>query len=69
VRSAGLLVRCLVEERPEDYDGAWLRLSRTHRLLTGALVRAARHPGTARLVVPAARTLPRLFTGIVRVLA
>ncbi|WP_327581954.1 NAD(P)/FAD-dependent oxidoreductase [Nonomuraea sp. NBC_00507] len=69
VRSAELLVRCLAEDRPEDYDGAWLRLSRTHRLLTGALVQATRRPGTARLVVPAARRLPGLFTGIVRILA
>ncbi|MEO3796822.1 NAD(P)/FAD-dependent oxidoreductase [Nonomuraea sp. B10E15] len=69
VRSAEVLVRCLAEDRPEDYDGAWLRLSRTHRLLTGALVQAARRPGTARLVVPAARRLPGLFTNIVRILA
>ena len=69
VRSAEILARCLREDRPQDYEGAWLRLSRTHRLLTGALVQAARRPGTARLVVPAARTLPRLFTGIVRMLA
>ncbi|MFF0868730.1 NAD(P)/FAD-dependent oxidoreductase [Nonomuraea sp. NPDC003560] len=69
VRSAELLVGCLAADRPQDYDGAWLRLSRTHRLLTAALVQAARRPGTARLVVPAARRLPRLFAGVVRVLA
>ncbi|NUS05372.1 MAG: monooxygenase, partial [Nonomuraea sp.] len=69
VRSAALLVGCLAGDRPEDYDAAWLRLSRTHRLLTAALVQAARRPGTARLVVPAAHRLPRLFTGAVRVLA
>ncbi|GGP07313.1 NAD(P)/FAD-dependent oxidoreductase [Nonomuraea glycinis] len=69
VRSAEILIRCLREDRPQDYEGAWLRLSRTHRLLTGALVQAARRPGTARLVVPAARALPRLFTSIVRMLA
>jgi flavin-dependent dehydrogenase len=69
VRSAEILVRCLREDRPQDYEHAWSRLSRTHRLLTGALVQAARRPGTARLVVPAARALPRLFTSIVRMLA
>ncbi|WP_336204264.1 NAD(P)/FAD-dependent oxidoreductase [Nonomuraea sp. LPB2021202275-12-8] len=69
VRSAEILARCLSRDRPQDYEGAWQRLSRTHRLLTGALVQAARRPGTARLVVPAARAMPRLFTGIVRVLA
>ncbi len=69
VRSAEILVRCLREDRPQDYDAAWLRLSRTHRLLTGALVQAARRPGTARLVVPAARAMPLLFTAVVRMLA
>ncbi|HEX4816216.1 MAG TPA: NAD(P)/FAD-dependent oxidoreductase [Nonomuraea sp.] len=69
VRSAELLVRCLAENRPEDYDAGWRRLSRTHRLLTSALVQAARHPATARLVVPAAHRLPGVFTSVVRTLA
>ncbi len=29
VRSAEILTRCLREDRPQDYEGAWLRLSRT----------------------------------------
>ncbi|MFC5818025.1 NAD(P)/FAD-dependent oxidoreductase [Nonomuraea harbinensis] len=69
VRSAEILARCLAEDRPEEYEGAWRRLSRTHRLLTGALVQVARRPATARLVVPAARGLPGVFTSIVRLLA
>ncbi|MFI6711507.1 NAD(P)/FAD-dependent oxidoreductase [Nonomuraea sp. NPDC050478] len=69
VRSAEILARCLAENRPEEYEGAWRRLSRTHRLLTGALVQVARRPATARLVVPAARGLPGVFTSIVRLLA
>lgn len=69
VRSAEALARCLRQDRPQDYEGAWRRLSRTHRLLTGALVLAAGRPRTARLVVPAARALPRVFTSAVRLLA
>ena len=69
VRSAGALVRCLLADRPQDYEPAWLRLSRTHRVLTGALLHAAARRGTARIVVPAAQGLPRLFTTIVRALA
>lgn len=69
VRSAEVLARCLAEDRPEEYEGAWRRLSRTHRVLTGALARVAGRPGTARLVVPAARRLPGVFASIVRLLA
>ncbi|MFG3441343.1 NAD(P)/FAD-dependent oxidoreductase [Nonomuraea sp. NPDC047897] len=69
VRCAEALVGCLQRDRPQDYERAWRRLSRTHRLLTGALVHAAHRPATARLVVPAAQRLPGLFTTIVRTLA
>ena len=69
VLSAGALVACLTAGRPAAYEQAWLRLSRAHRLLTGALLRAARHPAAARLVVPAAHHLPALFTGTVRALS
>jgi len=69
VRSAAVLARCLAEDRPQDYEPSWRRLSRTHRLLTSALVQVARRPGTARLVVPAAHGLPPVFTSIVRMLA
>ncbi|GAA4092394.1 NAD(P)/FAD-dependent oxidoreductase [Nonomuraea soli] len=69
VRCAQALVGCLVEDRAGDYEHAWRRLSRTHRLLTGALLEAARRQSTARLVVPAAARLPWLFTAVVRALA
>ncbi|MEU4547585.1 NAD(P)/FAD-dependent oxidoreductase [Nonomuraea dietziae] len=67
--SARALVRCLAAGRPQDYERAWRRLSRTHRLLTGALLKVAYRPGTARLVVPAAARLPAVFTTVVRALA
>lgn len=69
VLSAKALVGCLTKGRPADYERAWRRLSLAHRLLTGALLHAARRPGTARLVVPAAHHLPALFAGAVRALS
>ncbi|MDF2704783.1 MAG: monooxygenase [Nonomuraea muscovyensis] len=69
VRCAEALVGCLRRDRPQDYERAWRRLSRTHRLLTGALLLAAHRPATARLVVPAAQRMPALFTSVVRALA
>ncbi|MEU7900662.1 NAD(P)/FAD-dependent oxidoreductase [Nonomuraea sp. NPDC049152] len=67
--SAQALVDCLVADRPQDYERAWRRLSRTHRLLTEALLGVARTPSAARLIVPAAARLPALFTTVVRTLA
>lgn len=67
--TARALVRCLAADRPQDYERAWLRLTRSHRLLTGALLAAARRRGTAKLIVPAAARLPAVFTGVVRALA
>ncbi|MFD8733860.1 NAD(P)/FAD-dependent oxidoreductase [Streptomyces sp. NPDC059618] len=66
--TAGAAVRCLVAGRPPEYERAWAVLTRRHRLLTGALLAAARRPATARLVVPAASRLPPVFTAAVRAL-
>ncbi len=67
--SAQALVRCLRSGRPQAYEAAWRRLSRRHRLLTGALLEARRHPGSARLIVPAAQRMPALFAAAVHALA
>ncbi|GAA3447365.1 NAD(P)/FAD-dependent oxidoreductase [Planomonospora venezuelensis] len=67
--SARALVRCLRAGAPQDYEAAWLRLSRRHRLITGALLSARRHPAAARLIVPAAQRMPALFGAAVRALA
>lgn len=67
--SAEALVASLRAGRPESYDRAWLRLSRPHRLLTTALLTTRRHPTPTRLIVPAARAFPGLFTTAVNVLA
>ncbi|MEV7009027.1 NAD(P)/FAD-dependent oxidoreductase [Streptosporangium sp. NPDC051022] len=67
--SARTLVGCLRAGTPHAYESAWLRLSRRHRLLTGALLETRRHPAAARLIVPAARRLPALFGAAVHALA
>jgi flavin-dependent dehydrogenase len=58
-------VRCLVDNRPQDYESAWWRTTRRYRVLTGGLVRAASSPRVRRAIVPAAARLPGVFSGIV----
>ncbi|GAA1279087.1 hypothetical protein GCM10009677_36810 [Sphaerisporangium rubeum] len=67
--SAEALIASLRSGRPESYDRAWLRISRPHRLLTTALLTTRRHPTPTRLIVPAARTFPHVFTAAVNTLA
>lgn len=66
--TARAAVRCLAADRPDDYERAWTRLTRRHRLLTGALLTASHRPGTARLIVPAASRMPPLFSAAVHAL-
>ncbi|MCX4547320.1 NAD(P)/FAD-dependent oxidoreductase [Streptomyces sp. NBC_01387] len=66
--TAEAAVRCLAAGRPEAYESAWARLTRRHRLLTGALLAASSRPRTARLVVPAAARVPAVFAAAVRAL-
>ncbi|MGK5732450.1 NAD(P)/FAD-dependent oxidoreductase [Streptomyces sp. URMC 124] len=66
--TARTAVHCLATDRPHAYEAAWARQTRRHRLLTEALLRARRHPTTARLIVPMARRLPRVFTAAVHAL-
>jgi flavin-dependent dehydrogenase len=66
--TAGAAIGCLAAGRPDAYERAWTRLTRRHRLLTGALLAAGRRPGTARLIVPAASRMPPLFSAAVHAL-
>ncbi|MGP3998830.1 NAD(P)/FAD-dependent oxidoreductase [Streptomyces sp. 8N706] len=66
--SAEAAVRCLTAGRPRDYERAWRRLSRRHRLMTGALVRVGSRASTARLIVPTAAGAPAVFGAAVRAL-
>lgn len=67
--AAGELVRCVRAGRPEEYERAWRRLSRSYRLLTGCLLRARENPFLAPRVVPIAARLPGLFRQGVNLLA
>jgi flavin-dependent dehydrogenase len=67
--SARALAACLAAGRPGDYERQWRLASRRYRLLTGALLVAARRPALRRAVVPAAARLPRVFGAAVDQLA
>jgi flavin-dependent dehydrogenase len=66
---AEVLVDHLRRGTPAAYESAWRAATRRHRLLTDCLVRARQQPLLARLIVPTARRLPRLFTAAVNALA
>ncbi len=55
--------------RPQDYDAAWRRETLRCRLLTQALVAAARRGRIRPLVVPAAARAPAVFRAAVGLLA
>ncbi|MFB7740346.1 monooxygenase, partial [Streptomyces sp. NPDC056112] len=65
---SGAAVRCLTAGRPDEYERAWVRLTRRHRLLTRALLAAGGRPSTARLIVPAASRMPSVFSAAVHAL-
>ncbi|MFD9219174.1 NAD(P)/FAD-dependent oxidoreductase [Streptomyces sp. NPDC060064] len=66
--TAAAAVSCLAAARPQAYPAQWARLTRRHRLLTEGLLRAARYPATARLIVPAAHRAPAAFRAAVHAL-
>jgi flavin-dependent dehydrogenase len=61
-------VRCIVADRPLDYERAWKRETRDFRLLTSGLVLLATSP-LRGAIVPLAARFPRLFDVIVERLA
>ncbi|MFI8826106.1 NAD(P)/FAD-dependent oxidoreductase [Streptomyces sp. NPDC053431] len=67
--AADALVRCLREGRPQAYEHAWCRLSRSYRLLTRSLLWARNQPPLAPLITPAAARFPGLFRSAVNLLA
>ena len=62
-------VDCLVAGRPDRYEGAWRRLTREHRVLTGALLWCAGRRTLRPLLVPVAARLPAVFEYAVNRLA
>lgn len=66
---AELAVKCVLAETPGDYDRQWRTMSRRYRLLTAGLLQASGMPGVRAAIVPAANAMPRVFGGIVNLLA
>ncbi|MDZ4268255.1 MAG: NAD(P)/FAD-dependent oxidoreductase [Mycobacterium sp.] len=66
--AARLLVDSVVADRPADYERQWRRVTRRYRFLTAAMLHASTSP-LRSLIVPAADRLPRVFTGVVNLLA
>ncbi|MFE9428293.1 NAD(P)/FAD-dependent oxidoreductase [Kitasatospora sp. NPDC006697] len=62
---AAHLVRCVRADRPQEYEQAWRRATRRHRLLTDALVRVRASSLLAPRIVPLASRAPMLFTSLV----
>lgn len=67
--AAELLVDCVVAERPQDYDRRWRRMSSRYRMLTSAVLQASEMPVLRSRIVPVAARFPRVFRGIVNLLA
>ncbi len=66
---AELLVDCVLNDRPDDYDRRWRAMSRRYRLLTAGLLTASGIKPVRSAIVPAAAVLPAAFGGIVNLLA
>jgi flavin-dependent dehydrogenase len=67
--AAELLVNSVAADRPADYDLQWRRMSRRYRILTAGILRASTYRPVRSRIVPAAKRFPRLFTGVVNLLA
>jgi len=66
---AELAVKCALADTPGDYDRQWRAMSRRYRFLTAGLLHASAIPSVRRMIVPAAGAQPKVFGGIVNLLA
>lgn len=66
---AELLVNCVLADAPDDYDRQWRQMSRRYRALTAGLLQASGCAPVRSMIVPAARAVPKAFSGIVNLLA
>lgn len=66
--AARLLVDSVLADRPADYEKRWRATTRRYRLMTAAMLHASTSP-LRSLIVPAASSLPRVFAGMVNLLA
>ncbi|HEY4571732.1 MAG TPA: FAD-dependent monooxygenase [Kribbella sp.] len=65
VRTSAELVDCVRNDRPQDYEAAWRRVSWECRLLTASLLWARNRPLLAPRIVPAAAALPGIYRTVV----
>ncbi len=65
LRTSAELVDCVVEDRPEDYEAAWRRVSWECRALTASLLWARNRSLLAPRIVPAAAALPGVYGAVV----
>lgn len=59
------LVNCVLRDRPDTYDRAWLTISRRYRLLTSSLLWARSRPHLSPWIVPVAARFPNAFNAAV----
>lgn len=58
---AAAAVRHIAADQLDGYEAEYRRITRRYRVITAALLYAAAHQGSRRLLVPAAEHLPALF--------
>lgn len=66
--AARLLVDSVAADRPDEYEKRWRRSTFRYRAMTAGMLHASTSP-LRSLIVPAASGLPRVFTGMVNLLA
>lgn len=66
---AELVVKCVLDGTPQDYDRQWRAMSRRYRLLTAGLLQASGLAPVRAAIVPAASAAPSVFGRIVNLLA
>jgi flavin-dependent dehydrogenase len=69
LRCAQALVDNLLRNTPQHYERDYRRITRSHRLITGGLVAAARRRPIRRAIVPVAAAAPPVFRTVVAALA
>ncbi len=67
--AAELAVKCVVAQRPEDYDRQWRTMTRRYRMMTAGLLAASGCAPVRAAIVPAAHALPHIFARLANLLA
>lgn len=66
--AAELLVNCVLQDRPQDYDRQWRSLTRRYRMLTAGLLHATGIRPVRASVTPVSAALPAVFSRVVNAL-